>query len=116
MARKAIQPDPFVNPYGQDKYRPKLDKNSPNRYSGFTNKNWTTNPITGKRTMSGAEYARVYAADNLRANQIIGPTYGQVVKENRRSGNPSKRYVSTGGMTFGPGVKNSPAAKRKGGK
>ena len=108
---QAIQDDTFVNPYGGGRSRVKFT-GDPMKDVGIVGgagdklRDWTTNPVTGKRTMSGAEFDRYDRASTLRANQIIGPTIGQVRPENEVTRLPSSRRVSTGGFTYDLGLYN----------
>jgi hypothetical protein len=109
---RAIDDNAFVNPYGGGRSRVKFTGDpmkDTNIVGGRGDKlrDWTTNPVTGKRTMSGAEYDRYDRASTLRANQIIGPTIGQVRTENERTRLPSSRMVSTGGYTYDLGLSNT---------
>lgn len=118
---QAIQDDPFVNPYGGGRSRVKFTGDpmkDTNIVGGRGDKDsdWTTNPVTGKRTMSGAEFDRYDRASTVRANQIIGPTIGQVRSENERTRSVSSRLVSTGGFTYDLGLPRAKPGKRQTGK
>jgi hypothetical protein len=119
--RKRAPKSPFddiINPYSGDKGRVPFKgiESDPNVVTGSGNKKWLVNPATGKRTMSGAEFSRYTAASNQRVNMLIGPTFGEVTRQNNRTRTAGSRMVSTGGLTYNLGLKNVKGGKRSSGK
>lgn len=102
---RAIDDNEFVNPYGGGRGRLKFT-GDPMKDPGIVRgmKDWTTNPVTGKRTMSGAEFDRAMTQTHLRTNQIIGPTFGEVSRAAAKTRLPSSKLVSTGGYTYDVGL------------